>query len=63
MAAARKNYARTKARHLAQPNSEQFEKACFMADLLDGTIEATDMQEQRNGNGRLIRLTYNDPTG
>lgn len=61
MAAARKNFSRTTGAHL--PPTEDYEYACFMRDLLDGKIEATDVQEQRDGRQRLVRLTHNDPTG
>jgi len=63
MAARRKNYERTRGKHFQMPKSEQFEKACFLDDLLSGTIVATDVQEIRDGQNRLVNLTYNDPNG
>lgn len=63
MASARKTYTRGKPQHAALPLEESFEKACFMSDLLDGTIQATGLSEIRAGNGNLIRLEYDDPQG
>jgi hypothetical protein len=59
--ASRKTYARSKAQHLKAPTSEQFQRACFLADLLDGTIHPTGVIEIRDGQGRLIRLEYDEP--
>lgn len=63
MASRRKQFARSKPAHRGQPAAEQFEFACFMADLLDGTITATALHEVRNGQGRLVRIDYDDPNG
>lgn len=63
MASARKNFSRSKQIHGYQPRNEQFEKACFLADLLDGTIKATAVYEVRNAQQRLLRLEYDDPNG
>lgn len=57
---ASKRYNPSKARHLHLPvDDEHTRRACFMADLLDGTIQATSMTESRVG-GRL-RIDYEDP--
>lgn len=63
MAARRKNFIRTRGKHFQLPKSEQFEKACFLDDLLNGAVVATDVQEVRDGQNRLVLLTYNDPNG
>lgn len=63
MASRRKPYARTKPEHQQLPATEEYTFACFMADLLDGTITATALHEVRNGGGRLTRLEYDDPNG
>ncbi len=43
--------------------SEPHRYGAFLGDLLDGSIVATALHEQRNGQGRLIRLEYDDPNG
>ena len=63
MAAVKKNYARSKPGRQLMPKSDDFERACFMEDLLDGTIEASNMSEVRDAQGRLIRIEYDDPNG
>jgi hypothetical protein len=63
MAAAKKNYARTKQGRANLPKTDEFERACFIEDVLDGTVEASGMEEIRNGQGRLIRIEYDDPSG
>lgn len=63
MASRRKTYTRSKPEHLRAPPGEAFQHACFLADLLDGTIVATALHEVRDGNGRLQRIEYDDPNG
>lgn len=63
MASARKSYARIKQDHARLPATEPFEFAALMADLLDGTIQATAVHEIRTPQGQLIRLEYDDPDG
>lgn len=63
MASARKSYSRSRPQHIAAPDTERFTKACFINDLLEGVIRATSVSEVRDGNGRLIRLEYDDPQG
>lgn len=63
MASARKTYARSKPAHVAAPPTEQAEKASFINDLLDGTIQATTVESIRTPQGLLIRLEYDDPDG
>lgn len=63
MASRRKTYVRTKPDHTQAPRSEAVEHACFLNDLLDGTIQATALHEVRDGRGRLIRIEYDDPDG
>lgn len=63
MASRRKAYSRTKQEHARLPATAEFAYACFMADLLDGTVTATAVHEVRDGNGRFQRLEYDDPNG
>lgn len=62
MASARKSYARSKQDHTRLPATEPFEFAALMADLLDGSVRATALHEVRDGQGRLVRLEYDDPS-
>ena len=43
--------------------SDQHRYHAFIGDLLDGTIAATALHEQRDGQGRIVRLEYDDPNG
>lgn len=63
MASVRKPYTRTKPVHRNLPRTDQVEAACFINDLLDGTIQATNYIEVRNPQGRLVRIDYDDPDG
>lgn len=56
---AQKTYTRTRRAHLRGPSTDRHVYAAFMADLLDGVIEATELVDDRPG-GRL-RLLYDDP--
>lgn len=57
---ATRRYQRTKAAHTKLPPNDAFEAASFMADLLDGTINATSITITRL-NERAIRIDYEDP--
>lgn len=62
--AARKNYVRSKNKRKHLPQTPEYERACFLEDMLDGTITGVDdVQEVRDGQGRLVRLTYQDRNG
>jgi hypothetical protein len=37
--------------------------ACFINDVLDGTVQATKSFDVRNGQGKLLRIDYDDPDG
>jgi hypothetical protein len=64
MASARKTYVRTKPAHAAQPQGQQVDSACFINDVLDGTITATRMEIiVAPGNGLYLRTEYIDPNG
>ena len=59
MAARRKTYVA----HRGPTPTEAHTFAEFMADLLDGTINAEKLIEVRDGQGRLVLLQYDDPNG
>ena len=59
MAARRKTYVA----HRGPVPTETHTFAEFMADLLDGTINAERIIEVRDGQGRLVLLQYDDPQG
>lgn len=61
MASAKKTHTRKPARrHL--PATEDFDYGCFMQDMLEGEIQATTLEEEREG-GKLIKIEYDDPDG
>ena len=49
--------------HRGPTPTEAHTFAEFMADLLDGTINAEKLIEVRDGQGRLVLLQYDDPNG
>ena len=63
MASAKKIYKRTKPKRFVLPTAEEFERGCFLEDLLDGTVKATGMEEIKNPQGKLLRIEYDDPNG
>lgn len=59
MASARKTFTR-RGRNPREAGDE-YERGYFLADLLSGAIAATEMHEIRDGQGRLVRIEYDDP--
>lgn len=57
---AQKRYTITNPRHSKFPRTEQELMACFMADLLDGSVVATSLAKARGSKGELV-LNYEDP--
>lgn len=58
MASARKKF---KAKNQTPDDAHLY--AEFLTALLDGTIAATKLVENRNGNGSLKDFDYDDPNG
>jgi hypothetical protein len=56
-----KNYVRTKSKHRAAPGGSRADAACFINDVLDGTVQATAVNIIKTPAGVYVRLQYDDP--